>query len=109
MNSKQLQIEFKDVYKKFYHENQIVISTPFVMNRAGDIHSKYSGLSIKQKIPLRLYFGLKKIDTPSFEFDNIIYFDTNVSSFVDTTCSNYLPYGSQIIKYLNSEYKHLLE
>jgi hypothetical protein len=55
MNSKHLKGTYKDIYEQFFQKNQIVVSAPFVMTWAGDISKFYSGMSIKQKIPLRIY------------------------------------------------------
>ncbi len=63
MNSKNLKKTYIQTYEKFFLENQTVISTPFVLNRSGDILNNYSGVGIKQKIPLRLYMGYTKSAT----------------------------------------------
>ncbi|MEI7558542.1 MAG: hypothetical protein WCJ45_07250 [bacterium] len=55
MNSKNLKKTYVQTYEKFFFENQTVISVPFVLSRSGDILNNYSGVSIKQKIPLRIY------------------------------------------------------
>lgn len=55
MNSKNLKKTYIQTYEKFFLENQTVISSPFVLNWSGDILDNYSGVSIKQKIPLRIY------------------------------------------------------
>lgn len=55
MNSKNLKKTYIQTYEKFFLENQTVISAPFVLSRSGDILHNYSGVSIKQKIPLRIY------------------------------------------------------
>jgi hypothetical protein len=55
MNSSNLKKTYRHAYEQFFLENHVVVSTPFVMNRSGDILNNYSGVSIKQKIPLRMY------------------------------------------------------
>ncbi|MBU0627405.1 hypothetical protein KKH82_08590 [Patescibacteria group bacterium] len=58
MNSKQLKSSHKKIYEEFFQKNQIVVSAPFLMTWAGDPSKYYSGITIKQKIPLRLYLGI---------------------------------------------------
>ena len=55
MNSKNLKKTYVQTYEKFFLENQTIVSAPFVINRSGDVLNNYSGVSIKQKIPLRMY------------------------------------------------------
>lgn len=55
MNSSELQKRHAKIYEKFFTSNIIVISAPFLINRSGDVHPDFNGVSIKQKLPLRLY------------------------------------------------------
>lgn len=55
MNSLELQKKHAKIYETFFTNNSIVVSAPFLINRSGDLHPDFSGVSIKQKLPLRLY------------------------------------------------------
>lgn len=63
MNSKNLKKTYVQTYERFFLENQMVVSTPFILNRSGDVLNNYSGVSIKQKIPLRMYMGYTRTAT----------------------------------------------
>ena len=59
MNSRKLQLQFRSVYENFFAQHTTIFSLPLTMNRAGEWSEDYEGLNIKQKIPLRVYFGIK--------------------------------------------------
>jgi hypothetical protein len=63
MNSKNLKKTYVSTYERFFLEHQVVVSTPFILNRSGDVLNNYSGVSIKQKIPLRMYMGYSRTTT----------------------------------------------
>ncbi len=75
MNSKALKVQHKKIYERFFEEHQIVVSAPFLMTRAGDLSKYYSGITIKQKIPLRLYVGVKINKSKIISLQDITYFD----------------------------------
>lgn len=60
MNSTLIKRQHVKVYEQFFLENSLVVSAPFVMNWSGDVLNNYSGISIKQKIPLRIYMGISR-------------------------------------------------
>ena len=53
MNSERLMNSFKHIYQQFFTQYHTVISMPFVFDWTGN--NRMSNVSIKQKIPLRLY------------------------------------------------------
>jgi len=55
MNSKKLKKDFEGEYLEFFQNNGFVISLPLVINWASDIDVNYKGITVKQKIPLRIY------------------------------------------------------
>jgi hypothetical protein len=75
MNSKLLKKQHKETYEFFFQTNQIVVSAPFLMTWAGDLSSYYSGITIKQKIPLRIYLGISTNSTGKLRLNDITYFD----------------------------------
>lgn len=105
-----MQKEFNEVYKSFYSSHSLVFSLPFVINRAGDIHINYPGVSIKQKLPLRMYFWIKiQKKKNDFQFGEIQYYDTNTKEFIKTHCYNFAPYFLNLEKYLINNYHELLK
>jgi len=57
MNSEQIKKHYKDIYEQFYLVHDIVLSSPFILNWSGDVLSNFNGISVKQKIPFRMYIG----------------------------------------------------
>lgn len=110
MNSHELQNNHHAIFKDFFSQHGLVFSLPFVINWARDIHINYSWLSIKQKLPLRIYFGIKKKkNKKDFSFGQITYFDTNTKDFISTHCYNYTWYFNWLEEYLNERFSDLLD
>lgn len=109
MNSKQLKERFKKTYESFFQKNQIVISAPFLMNRAWDISKEYSGITIKQKIPLRLYIGISKSNTKKILINDISYYDKTQDEFITTNALEYAPHFYNLNDHINSERKAILD
>jgi hypothetical protein len=59
INSKILQKSFPEQYRRFFSENELVISTAPSFMWTGEYSAFYGGISICQKVPLRVYAGLK--------------------------------------------------
>lgn len=72
---------------------------PFIINRMGDFFDWYEWISIKQKIPLRLYVGIEKFEGNSF-FSEIIVFDHEDKLFKKLNWES-IPYLSNILEYIN--------
>lgn len=109
MHSKQLKSIHAEVYQKFFMEHQFVASAPFVMNRSGDVLNHYSGISIKQKIPLRIYIGYARINTPQIRFNKITYLDINEERFIQSNILEYTPYFTELQKEIQKKYQHLTD
>lgn len=109
MNSASIQGAHRSVYEDFFAENQIVISSPFVMNRSGDVLNNYTGISIKQKIPLRMYIGYKRNNNQQIKLNKIRYFDINEDGFIETNILEYAPYFTDLQKEIQRKYGHLTE
>ena len=109
MNSKKLIENFADVYGKFFWINQIVVSLPLVVNRCDDLFPHYSGLSIKQKIPLRFYVWLTKNNSDKIKINKISYRDNNENLFIETNALEYAPYFYDIEDIINNKYKNLIK
>ncbi|EKD25366.1 MAG: hypothetical protein ACD_80C00079G0009 [uncultured bacterium (gcode 4)] len=104
MNSKNLKKTYVQTYEKFFFENQTVISAPFVLNRSGDILNNYSGVGIKQKIPLRMYIGYTRSATKWISVDKIYHLDMNEYQFIESNAVEYAPYFADINKELEKKY-----
>jgi len=104
MNSKNLKKTYIGTYEKFFLENQYVVSAPFVINWSGDILNNYSGVGIKQKIPLRMYIGYTKVAKKWVFVDKIYHLDINEYQFIESNAVEYAPYFTDINKLLEKKY-----
>lgn len=96
------------MYERFFLENQTVVSAPFVLSRAGDILNNYSGVSIKQKIPLRIYMGYTRNTSKKITINKVYHLDMNEYQFIESNALEYAPYMADINKELEKEYGKLL-
>ncbi|MFA6255785.1 MAG: hypothetical protein WC606_01255 [Candidatus Absconditabacterales bacterium] len=108
MNSKNLKKTYVQTYEKFFLENQTVVSAPFVINRSGDILNNYSGVGIKQKIPLRMYMGYTRSTAKGISVNKIYHLDMNEYQFIENNAVEYAPYFTDINKELEKKYGKLL-
>ncbi len=108
MNSKNLKKTYIQTYEKFFIENQTVISTPFVLSRSGDILNNYSGVNIKQKIPLRLYVWYNRNTSKKIIINKVYHLDMNEYQFIESNALEYAPYIADINKELEKRYGKLL-
>lgn len=109
MHTKALKKERLPEYEKFFRTNCVVVSSPFIMNRAGDVLSNYTGINIKQKLPLRLYVGVSPTNTKSCKLDQITYRDTYENKFLTSDLLHYAPYFLDVEQMLTKKYKHIVD
>jgi mevalonate kinase len=108
MNSKNLKKTYIQTYEKFFLENQTVVSAPFVLSWSGDILNNYSGVSIKQKIPLRIYMGFSTNTSKKISINKMYHLDMNEYQFIESNALEYAPYFADINKELEKKYGKLL-
>lgn len=104
MNSKKLISLHEQQYKEFFAQHEIICSVPFSINRADDRDVQGGGVSIKQKIPLRMYIGAKKSSKQHLVFDSVTYYDQFTGLLVRTSLSEYLPYIGEVEENLSELY-----
>lgn len=103
MNTKQLQKTFAHVYEQFYAQHKIIFSAPFVFSRVWETSASSSWVSIKQKLPLRMYIGIRIQDAsplnnpwynPSGKLHrwDIIVYNVHEKQFITTPIQEYLLY-----------------
>jgi hypothetical protein len=107
MNSKNLKKTYVQTYEKFFLENQTIVSAPFIINRSGDILNNYSGVSIKQKIPLRMYMGYTRSATKGISVNKVYHLDVGDYQFIESNAIEYAPYITDINKELEKKYGKL--
>lgn len=102
MHTKQLQQQYASIYETFFTQHKIIFSTPFVLSRSWEADAWYSGVSVKQKIPLRMYIWLSSSKKPWVHFGNIVYKDLTSQQFIISTLRDYAPYMHEIEKFIKS-------
>ena len=98
MNSRSIQESHRSIYENFFTENQVIVSAPFVMNRSGDVLNNYTWISIKQKIPLRVYMGYTRNASSQIRLRHINHLDINEDTFIQTNILEYAPYFTDLQK-----------
>lgn len=101
MHSQQLQKSFTHVYEAFFSEHKIIFSSPFLLSRTGDVDAKYNGISIKQKIPLRMYVGIRSDSKQWVRFGSITYRDIVDYGFIQKDMCEYAPYFLELQEYIS--------
>ena len=109
MNSRSIQESHRSVYEKFFTENQVIVSAPFVMNRSWDVLNNYTGVSIKQKIPLRIYMWYTRNPSSQIKLKKITHLDINEDSFIQSNILEYAPYFTDLQKEIQRKYAHLVQ
>ena len=71
INSKILQKSFPEQYRRFFSENELVISTAPSFMWTGEYSAFYGGISICQKVPFRVYAGLKPISEKKIVIEKV--------------------------------------
>lgn len=98
MNSSELQKRHAKVYEDFFVNNTIVVSSPFLINRSGDIHPDFSWVSIKQKIPLRLYIWVHQNTLWEHTLWQTFSYDYLADNFEKYEWENYAIYWSWLLE-----------
>ncbi len=112
MNSKKLKEKYYNDYKEFFVKHNIVISMPLLINRARDIRS-YKWVSIKQKIPLRIYGWARVTNSGKIELKEItkqnIYTNEEEDHISKKDIIDYAPYMQDLEDYLNEKHKDIIK
>ncbi len=102
MNTQHLKNKWKNIYEVFFSQNKIIFSTPFVLSWTWESDFKYSGIAIKQKIPLRMYIWIKSHGEKWIHFGNIVYRDFSENTFIESPLKEYAAYWKHIEQFINN-------
>jgi len=80
-NSSSLKGAFPSVYGEFFNSCEIVVSAPFIFYWAGEYSVLHGGLSLAQKVPLRIYIGLETRKDKEFVITDYIAFTPALNDF----------------------------
>lgn len=105
MNSKYLIKNNKKTYENFYSSNNYVFSLPLLLNWAWDIYDNYKWISLKQKLPFRIYIWINKIREKKIKFWDIKYYDVNEKQFIKSNIYEYAPMYINIHNFISEKYK----
>jgi len=109
MNSNNLKKTYFHTYERFFVENNVVVSTPFVTNRSWDILSNYCWIGLKQQVPLRLYMWYSKTNSWTISINKMYHLDFHEYQFIETNALEYAPYFNDLNKFLQKKYNKLCE
>lgn len=109
MNSKKLIKKFPNIYQNFFWKHSIVVSSPLLVNRCDDLFPDYSWVSIKQKIPFRIYVWMTKNGLDKITLNKIHYRDDLENKFIQRDMLGYAPCFYNILEVLNHKYDHLIK
>jgi len=109
MNSKKLIETFPSIYEEFFWRNSIIVSSPLLVNRCDDLFPDFSGVSIKQKIPFRLYAWISKNNLKKITLNKISYRDDSDNKFIQADMLWYAPCFYNILETLNKKYSHIVK
>lgn len=83
VNTRILQKNFPQEYHKFFAENELVVSTACDFMLAGEYSAYHGGISICQKVPFRLYAGLKPISAKKINIKrDCLMYDRSKNKFI---------------------------
>lgn len=109
MNSRNLKMTYFQTYERFFIENNVVVSTPFVMNRSGDVLNNYCWIWLKQQLPLRLYMGYSKNNSGKININKVYHLDFHEYKFIETNALEYAPYFNDLNRFIQKKYQKLCE
>ena len=109
MNSSQMKERFDDKYRKFFNEYKTVLSLPFLINWTWDILPQYTWIHVKQKIPLRMYLWVNRIQEKRICFKNITFYDINEDVMKESKILDYFPYFNSYEEYFDTLYAEDLD
>lgn len=102
MNSQKLSKKHGAIYEGFYTTNDLVVSAPFLFGWTGN--NDKSLVSIKQKLPLRLHIGLKKMRDTGIKLGKIHYYSQDCEQFYKNDFNYAVNYGHQLEQELNQHF-----
>ena len=81
INSLDLQKRFQDIYKNFFSKHDIVLSGDGVLTWWLDLSRGISTLQIKQKLPIKIFFGANPDTSGRITFGTIIHYNQMEDTF----------------------------
>lgn len=104
LNSESLQKEFPEMYREFFMNNEIVLGTPLDVSLLHDNNTRFRGVAVKQKIPLRVYCGISR--NKQQQFGQIRVFDCTMNKFVLSPIEKIFPGFKEAINKLEKGVKN---
>lgn len=102
LNSQSLFEKNKRLYRDFFANYPLVVSSPGGAILAGAFSHQFGGVGLHQKIPLRNYMGVKITDKPGITYKHLGTYDIFADCFITL---NDLPELNDKFKYLKERLK----
>jgi len=102
MNSQDIQRAFPEVYRDFFSQCEIVVSSHLLIPWASGSSVVYGGLGICQKMPLKVYAGLRTASSPGIKIASIQSFYPQRSVFSMASIDQHII--NRVEKYLNTDF-----
>lgn len=107
-NSESLRARFPEVYRRFFSENEVVVSVPFTFALSFGIAKRIGGFTVIQRIPRRAYVGIQSHHRKdSITYGTALIFNQAECSFVkaDYDLINYPKVTEFLLAYLREKIK----
>lgn len=109
MHTKKLKEQYSSIYEQFFTQHTIIFSSPFVLSRSGEADAWYSWISIKQKLPLRMYAWITPSTKKWVQLGSITFKDMTNHSFITTNLHEYAPYITELQDFIQQYTTHIVE
>lgn len=109
MNTKHLQKVFPEIYETFFTKNKIIYSCPFVFSWVGEgmTTTTTTWVSIKQKLPLRMYVGITQVSNPWVHLSTITVYNISQKMFLTNEIEEMITLYPIIQEFLQQAIKNL--
>ncbi len=104
MNSTALQQKYPEVYQKFFVQCPLVLSAPLTFYWT-EHPSSYSGVMIRQKIPLKVFLGVEFIEKEHIELGSLQYFSNSNAAFFHHDLNDFLPNRLEFLNFIKEKFK----
>ena len=101
VNSQTMRAAFPNVYRDFFSRCPLVLSTSLEFTWVGDHTHNYGGISIRQKLPLKIYVGIEPASDGRTEINNFFAYNPDIADFEQFPAS--YDFLQAVTKLLNQE------
>ncbi len=107
MNSSTLQQNYPEIYRKLFSKCPIVLSVPLTFYWT-EHPSHYSGVMLRQKIPLRVFLGVEFTDQSGIHFSSLTFFSVLKNTFLEESLKDFFPNVPELTTFLEKQLRECL-